>query len=119
MELFKLPAGVNATVRFLDEARDSIPASFIRPFSHEAQPVMCCNADKKHFVRAAKLRTPEPKQHKRKRWMSDAYHNRIQKKWNKKALTLPKVVDEIVTVSLSASLMAKIEAIAKGAKRHA
>lgn len=37
------------------------------------------------------LRMPV-RQHKRRRWMSDAYHQRIQKKWNKRFGTAPAAV---------------------------
>lgn len=44
-----------------------------------------------------------PQQHKKKRWMSETYHKRIQKKWNKKVagLTEFKPKQETVIISMT------------------
>ena len=52
-----------------------------------------------------------PKQHKKRRNQSDAYHRRIQKKWNKRALRVPGV--KPVLVSLSPTLAETISNLAK------
>lgn len=44
-----------------------------------------------------------PKQHKKKRWMTETYHKRIQKKWNKavKGLTELQPARETVVINMS------------------
>ena len=47
-----------------------------------------------------------PKQHKRRRWMSEAYHRRIQKKWTKKVVGQTELRPKQERVIISMSMVA-------------
>jgi hypothetical protein len=52
--------------------------------------------------------------HKKRSWMTENYHKRIQKKWNKRARENPVYVKPVQQVSLKQSLVDKItEAITR------
>ncbi len=70
------------------ESKDSCTGCSLEKRAEEGRPAM------KYFTRISIDAEPQrlveqpmkAKKHKRKRWMRDSYHNRIQKKWDKKVL---------------------------------
>lgn len=71
----------------------------------EGRPIVRINVNVMRDVQPVELvESPViPRQHKKKRWMSETYHNRIQKKWNKKVvgLTTLKPRQEQVIISMT------------------
>lgn len=80
----KLPYDVNAKIRFLDVPdRDlfyCLPKAERQVSSQQELEAFCPTGKPRMFFNALHAR---PRQHKKKRWMSENYHKRIQKKWNK------------------------------------
>ncbi len=64
------------------------------------------------------LRVSTPPQHKRRRWMKDAYHNRVQKKWDYRFGILTYVpTGPVMTLQMSEATFNKIKEKIDGRKQ--
>lgn len=136
--MFSFPKGKDVRVRIL-EPNANMPLFVTRTYGQgntvnttceeeetcglqsEAKRVVMVNALRpKMPLRLMSVPMPIP-QHKRKRWMSEAYHQRIQKKWNKRFAGRTHLVPETepVVMQLPAATMQKIaERIKARTKAH-
>jgi hypothetical protein len=69
------------------------------------------------FMPAVELEPLTPKRlHKKKRWMSNQYHERIQKKWSKRfGFETDKIKGEPKVLSVSPALYAKVQKLVESA----
>lgn len=136
--MFSLPPNTEVTVRILDPnahmplfitrnpqsdntVKDECEGEETCDLPGTRRFVVLVNAlRQKTPLRLVEVPMPIP-QHKRKRWMSEAYHQRIQKKWNKRFTGRTQLVPETepVVVQLPAATMQKIaERIKAKSKAH-
>lgn len=77
--------------------------------SEGIHPVLSSHYKRKVMVNVAELDVP---QHKKKRWMTEHYHQRIQKKWNKRYGKNAKIKGAVRAMLMSESVYNKIKAFA-------